>query len=64
MELWGDVLCPRVEDEGNISGMFFGEPNKDTLTSLGVPFGNCFAILKFGVKNVDRASKNMGTREM
>ena len=49
-----------IENERNRARMPGGEADKNALPSTTDPFGNCLAILKVGIQNINRTVKGMG----
>jgi hypothetical protein len=61
MILRGNMLCSRVQNERDQTGMPGRKPNEDTLASPAIPLRDFLAILQTRVKHVNRTAKDMGT---
>jgi hypothetical protein len=61
MILWGDVLCPWIEDERDQARVPGRETNKYPLAGATFPLGYLLTILKTRVKQIHRIPKDIGT---
>ena len=64
VELRGDMVRLDITDQTDRRGVNRGVTEELPVLSAGLPFGYLLAILKTGVKNVDRTAKDVGAAQV